>query len=509
MERVADFVDLSGLRGILATSLDAVVVCDADGVIVEWNECAKRTFGWDRVDAIGSLMELLIVPDRHRQAHGAGMRRVAAGHKPRILNRRLNLSALHMDGREFPVEMAVTPIGEDKDRLYVGFIRDTTERYEAERELKRRATEAELVAHVSTLAGEAPTFEDALAQTLEAILELTGWQVAHAFDRPNANPVLASSGVWVERQEGQAAELRRLTQETVFVIGKGMPGLILQTGEPVWIEDIDGDPRSARRGSGFGSAFGFPLKSEGLVIAILEFFSNQRVPPDTEVMRTVQVLGEQLGRALERKRTADRQQLLVHELNHRVKNTFAVVQGIVSQTLTADRTIEEARAALDSRLLTVSAANDLLIAENWTKASITRIIRSATGGCGVPEDRCTISGQDFDVRPATAVSIALAIHELCTNAYKYGALSVPKGHVDVSWTLDHTAEPLFRFEWRERDGPPVTPPTRKGFGSRLLERGLTHEVGGSAHFDFQPEGLVFVFTAVVNPPVPQPIELTS
>lgn len=500
MERVAPSVDLAGLRAVLETSLDAVIVSDADGMIVQWNDRATEIFGWSRLEAIGSAMDLLIVPPRFRQGHRSGMLRLARGGQARILNQRLEMTALHRDGREFPVEMAVTPVGEGKRRLYLGFLRDISDRINADRMLKLRATEAELTASLAALAADADTFDDALAETLRAVLELTGWQVGHAFIRPNANPVLASSGVWIEQQPGLADRIRAETDRSVFAIGMGMPGLILQRAEPLWIEHIEIDPAFARKGTGFASAFGFPLKSRGSVIAVLEFFSQEPCPPDPEVIRAVQTFGDQLGRVLERKRTEERQQLLTHELNHRVKNTLAVVQGIAMQTLTDGKPIAELRKTLADRLSAVAAAHNLLIAENWAKTSIMQIVQAAIAGCGGSTDRISVTGRDFDIRSATAVSIALAVHELCTNAYKYGALSNAEGSVAVTWRLDPGEVPVFCFEWIERGGPAVKKPERSGFGTRLLTRGLTHEMGGNVEFEFPPQGLEFRFRVPVHVP---------
>jgi len=493
-------VDLAGLRAVLETSLDAVIVADQAGVIIQWNDRATEIFGWTRLEAIGAAMDLLIVPPRFRDSHREGMARLGRGGQPSILNRRLELSALHRDGWEFPVEMAVTPVGEGECRLYLGFVRDISERINAGRLLKRRATEAELTANLAALAADADTFDDALAATLRAVLELTGWQVGHAFIRPNANPVLASSGVWIEQEPGLADRIKVETDRVVFALGVGMPGLILQRAEPLWIEHTETDSSFARKETGFASAFGFPLKSRGSVIAVLEFFSHERCPADADVIRAVQTLGDQLGRVLERKRTEERQQLLIHELNHRVKNTLAVVQGIAMQTLIPGRAIADLRDALSSRLSAVASAHDLLIADNWAKTSIAQIIRAAIAGCGSDMDRITIAGRDFDVRSATAVSIALAVHELCTNAYKYGALSDNGGTVAVEWRLEPGDIPTFCFEWVERGGPKVTKPERSGFGTRLLTRGLTHELGGKVQFDYLPEGLVFRFRVPIHAP---------
>ncbi|MCJ7420530.1 PAS domain S-box protein [Sphingomicrobium astaxanthinifaciens] len=498
MKRVSHYIDPAILEGILATALDAVIVSDADGKIVEWNQQATTTLGWKREDIIGKTLKRTIVPECHRESHAAGMARLKNGAPARILNRRLELMARHRSGEEIPVEMAITEIGKNPNNLFIGFLRDITERKKYEDALTRRAVEAESIATMSGEVANARDFESALTRSLDAILQLTEWPVGHAFIRPNPDPVLVSSGVWVER-DADCARLKAATKDAVFPIGVGMPGKILATGEPMWIENIERYPEFIRQDHEFGSAFGFPLKSEGIVIAVLEFFANSATRPPEELLKTVKVLGEQLGVVIERKRQEDRQKTLVNELNHRVKNTISIVQGIAHQTFVDGAPMDQAREIFMRRLNAVASAHQLLMSENWKHASITDIVAHAIEGCGGALDRIRITGRDFDVRPEIAVSIALAIHELCTNAYKYGALSVPEGHVEIRWTLAPEADaPTFLFRWAEFDGPPVSPPTKRGFGSRLLERGLSKSLGGKVDLIFDPAGFRARFTSPLS-----------
>ncbi|MBW0144477.1 HWE histidine kinase domain-containing protein [Sphingomicrobium clamense] len=497
MQRISPFIDPAILEGILATALDAVIVSDAKGTIVEWNQHATITLGWERDDILGRTMESTIVPEHHRQSHVEGMTRLQQGEQARILNRRLELTARHRSGVEIPVEMAITEIGKSPDNLFIGFLRDITEQKKYEDALTRRAVEAELISTMSGAVANARSFESALTRSLDAILQLTGWPVGHAFIRPNPDPVLVPSGVWAARNANYR-RLKAATEDSVFPIGIGMPGKILESGEPLWIEDISEYPEFKRQNHEFKSAFGFPLKSEGVVIAVLEFFANSETRPDEELLKTVKVLGEQLGLVVERKRQEDRQKLLVNELNHRVKNTIAIVQGIAHQTFEDDVPVEQGRETFIRRLDALASAHHLLISENWAKASITDIVTRALDGCGGSLERVRIKGRDFDVQSETAVSIALAIHELCTNAFKYGSLSVPAGRVEITWKLEKGDIPVFVFEWRELGGPPVKEPSKKGFGSRLLERGLAKSLGGRVELNFDPSGFCARFSAPLN-----------
>lgn len=194
--------------------------------------------------------------------------------------------------------------------------------------------------------------------------------------------------------------------------------------------------------------------------------------------------------ALERHRDA-----LARELDHRVKNTMAVIQGL------ARMSFGKADAAhvrqFDERLLALAGAHRLLQREHWEHALLTALIGEVAQTLGVA-DRIVIDGPAVRLQPTAAVSYALAFHELCTNALKYGALSVPAGRVDVAWSLDADAEQHINLTWRESGGPPVSPPKAAGFGSRLISRVVARELGTPVALRFEPEGLVCEFDGPVQ-----------
>ena len=192
----------------------------------------------------------------------------------------------------------------------------------------------------------------------------------------------------------------------------------------------------------------------------------------------------------ERKGAQDLERLLVNELNHRVKNTLATVQSITSQTLRGATDLDAARRAIEGRIQSLARAHDLLTRQNWSGADLGEVAARATapfaGG------RFELSGPALQVSPRHALVLSMALHELATNAAKYGALSSPGGRVEVTWALDGASLVL---RWRERDGPPVAPPKRRGFGTRLLEQGLARELGGGAALTYARDGVVCEITA--------------
>jgi PAS domain S-box-containing protein len=189
----------------------------------------------------------------------------------------------------------------------------------------------------------------------------------------------------------------------------------------------------------------------------------------------------------ERRRAEERQALLVNELNHRVKNTLALVQGLALQSFREGRDPAEARLAFQRRLAALAAAHDLLTRESWEGATLSGLAEGGLGHLTGGERRVEIGGPDVTLGPKEAVSLVLALHELSTNASKYGALSNGEGRVRVSWQLEGST---LRLEWRETGGPPVAAPEHRGFGLRMIERALAADLGGSVRMDFEPAGLV-------------------
>ncbi len=189
----------------------------------------------------------------------------------------------------------------------------------------------------------------------------------------------------------------------------------------------------------------------------------------------------------ERKVAEEHQRLLLNELNHRVKNTLAIVQAIAWQSLRAGMVPASVRESFEGRLAALSAAHDVLTQQNWEAAEIGRIIAMSMAPHHAGDGRVTMEGPRVDLPPKSAVALSLAVHELATNAVKYGALSTPQGRIDVRWSADAG---WLRLTWREDGGPPVLYPARRGFGARLLEQGLADELRGVVRLEFRPAGLV-------------------
>jgi PAS domain S-box-containing protein len=193
----------------------------------------------------------------------------------------------------------------------------------------------------------------------------------------------------------------------------------------------------------------------------------------------------------ERQRYEEHQKMLLNELTHRVKNTLATVQSIAMQTMQTAKTMGAFHDAFESRLETLAKTHNLLLQNPSQVATLGDLAISELSHYAADDDtRYTIAGDDVPLQSSHAVPIGMMFHELATNAAKYGALSVSGGRVAVSWTVgrDEDARSL-RIEWVEMDGPTVARPSRRGFGSRLIERGLAHELGADVRLTFDPAGV--------------------
>ncbi|HET9159690.1 MAG TPA: HWE histidine kinase domain-containing protein, partial [Caulobacteraceae bacterium] len=199
----------------------------------------------------------------------------------------------------------------------------------------------------------------------------------------------------------------------------------------------------------------------------------------------------------ERKRWEEHQRLLVNELNHRVKNSLAIVQGLAQQSFRSGEPVDAGRRVFEARLAALSSAHDLLTRGGWESALLQEVVEtSLDAALGPASDRVTCSGAPVRLSPQTSVSVALAIHELSTNALKYGALSNPTGRIKLIWGLEGDDKVCrLKIVWTESGGPAVEPPQSRGFGSRMIERGLAAELGGVARLEFRPEGLICAIDA--------------
>ena len=270
-----------------------------------------------------------------------------------------------------------------------------------------------------------------------------------------------------------------------------------------FLENVHPDDRSAAK-----------EHMEGVLRGDHPFDLELRTPEHDGVFRWIAVKGELVldpttGKPVrmigicqdvtDRKRAEEHQALLINELNHRVKNTLATVQSIVAQSFRNSRSAQEAHESFQARLMALSRTHDILTRENWRSASLHEIVSETIAPYSEGANRFSIHGPELRLKPGTVVPLSMALHELCTNAVKYGALSNEIGRIAIHWQVtDQAGAARLMLRWAESNGPIVSEPRNRGFGSRLIERGLAHQLSGRVQLTFDPAGVVCTIEFPLN-----------
>lgn len=317
-------LDNQSLGAVLKTALDAVVVMSVEGLVAGWNDVAERTFGWTFAEAMGRRMGDLVVPPQHRAAHERGLAHwLATGEGP-VLDRHLELTAMHKSGAEIPVELSITHTTQFGEPVFLGFLRDISERHDAQR----------------------------------------------------------------------------------------------------------------------------------------------------------------------------RQELMIGELNHRVKNLLAVVSGIAHQTARSSRDVPEFIGSFSGRLASMGRAHEILTAATWERALLRDLLEELLAPYRDEfSQRIALAGPNVLLDPRELIGMSMIVHELLTNAAKYGALAQPDGRVSIAWGLEAGTLVL---EWRESGSTNVAIPSRRGFGTTMIERSASHDLRGTTLFEWDEQGLRFTLTMGLN-----------
>jgi PAS domain S-box-containing protein len=293
------------LRGIVDSALDAIVTADTDSVIIGWNTHAETIFGWRAHEVIGRTLTDTIIPVQHREAHERGMQRYLATGEENILNRRIEITALHRDGREFPVELTVAPMQDANSTFFSAFVRDLTEQKQGEARIGA-------VHAVTRVLAESHTLDEAAPRILEAIGKRLGWMVGVFWIADPNSDELRISGYWHAPEDDLAAFLDA-TRQTRFTRTTGLPGRVWSSGTAAWIEDVVKDPAFTRAraaaAANLHGAFAFPICAGADVLGVIELLQRDTLPPDEGLLTAAEVFGTDIGQSVQRVRAEEQRDL--------------------------------------------------------------------------------------------------------------------------------------------------------------------------------------------------------
>ncbi|HEY2971234.1 MAG TPA: PAS domain S-box protein [Pyrinomonadaceae bacterium] len=288
-------------RAILESALDCIITMDHEGLVVDWNPAAEKTFEYTQEEAIGREMAGLIIPSRFREQHRQGLACYLATGKTQVLGQRLELSAERRDGTEFPVELAITRIESKGAPMFTGYLRDITERKKAENRLSAQYA-------VTRALAESNTINEGASKVLQAVCESLGWEYGALWTVDRRSNGLRCSQVW-QAPGTEADEFENASRQFVFAPGIGLPGRVWNDNQPVWIPDVAEDANFSRSAdaarAGLHSACAFPIQFRSEILGVVEFFSRSIREPDAELLAMMVTIGSQIGQFIQRKRVEE------------------------------------------------------------------------------------------------------------------------------------------------------------------------------------------------------------
>lgn len=431
------------LAALVESSQDAIISQTLDGTIQSWNRAATRLFGFTAEEMMGNSIFTLIPPEKHREEEIV-MARLKKGerieHFETVRRRK--------DGSLIDVSLTVSPIL-DQDGMVIGaskVARDVTERRRADSIAYRFAAIVD-------------SSQDAIiSKSIHGIVE--SWNAAaekifgYRSDEMIGQPILTLIPEDRRHEEDEILDRIRAGQR---------------------IEHFE----TVRRHKD-GSLLDISLTISPIKNARGEIVGASKIARDIR----------------DRKRGEAARELLLNEIKHRVKNTLGTVQAMVLQTFKGAPPGQQV--AFSARLQALSSAHDLLTQRNWQGADIADVVERALSPLG-NINRIVTAGPAIELAPTKALLFAMLVHELGTNALKYGAFSNEGGKIHLTWAAETAGGKRFvRIRWQETGGPAVLPPTRVGFGTRMIERALKAE-GGLAQLDYEPAGLICSIKVSLDP----------
>lgn len=438
---------LNRLESVVTSAMDGIITVDAGKRVVLFNPAAERMFGRRAADVIGQPLDVLL-PEHYRDRHRDHIERFAATNvSSRSMGRRGEINGVRADGTEFPAEASISQSEIEGRKLLTVILRDVTERRRSELAL----SESDDRMRLALKANNAGVWAwDAITDIITvdgAYQRLYGFAPGERLDsaawnerlHPDDRDSLRRQVEWCAANDGQWNEEFRIQHPVLGVR---------------WL---------AGRAKVLFDAHGEIAGMTGITFDITE-----------------------------RKQADEHLQFIMRELSHRTKNLLAVVQAMAWQSSQGTKDIDEFLERFTRRIESLRRSHDLLVRREWEGVVLVDLVRGQLSPFLDSEaTRLAVSGPHLLVRPAGAEDLGLVLHELATNASKYGALSVPGGTIAVDWQLSTASEgaAMLRMTWREHGGPPVTPPRRTGFGTAVIRDMLAMTHKARINLDYAAQGL--------------------
>jgi len=485
---------------LIETDPNGILVVDAQGRIQLVNGQLTKLFGYRRNELIGQPVETLL-PEPYRRGH-VGLRAEFSEHPTnRPMGAGRELYGLRKDGSEFPVEIGLASFLEGSRELILATIVDISARRVAEARIAADLLDMTRLNQLSNrLVREGGDFARNLNTVVDTAIAITG------ADKANLQLIEQTTGVLsITAQRGFEEPFLKFfasVRDDASACAAAM-----RSGERVIVEDVrESEIFAGQRSTdvlidaGVYAVTSTPLMAStgNLLGMISTHFAKPRRPSERE-LHLMDLLARQTADYLERKRAEEMGATLVREIQHRSNNLLAVIQAIATRSLSGSYTLMEAKAAFEARLQAIARANRQLTQSNWSGVNLGELVRLELQPY---VGRTTVDGSDVVLSPQHAQNFSLLLHELATNAAKYGALSNGGGKVGVSWVITRQSQNnKLEFKWQERGGPPVVAPIRQGFGTTLVNATFR-----DARMDYAVEGLSCEITIPLGPDVDDQME---
>jgi len=470
------------LASIVESSDDAIISKDLNGIIVSWNRGAERLFGYAADEIIGKPVTTLMPLERQNEEPGI-LARIRKGeridHYETVRQRK--------NGTRMNISLTVSPVRDGSGRI-VGaskIARDITEQKSAADALERRASEQAALYQFTDKLFRARSLDEIYDSALEAIL--------HALRCERASILCFDSADVMRfvRWRGLSDRYRQAVEgHSPWTAETANPGPLCI--DDISASDLDASLKQTVAAEGIGALAFIPLMAHGQLIGkFMVYYDSPHGFAGAELDLAI-TIARQLGFSIERVRAEQKRDLLIAELNHRVKNTLATVVAISHQSYTRSRAPEEAHRSFERRVRALAQTHGRLAEASWTGVSLEMLLADETAPYRDERGNVRLAGPRIQLNPKSAVSLGMAFHELTTNAAKYGALSTKQGNLEVTWSS--TTDRELRIRWLEGGGPEVKAPERRGFGRLLLERALRSDLDADVQLNFAPVGLECIIT---------------